>query len=365
MPIFVGSISKAMFRTLVTFSFLASTLLGISGCDTEEEPTPYQTTPYELQIPAGLPEMPIPADNPMTVEGVALGRRLFYDEILSGDNTQSCASCHKQEFGFSDDNRFSEGITGALGNRQAMALINLGWNTRGFFWDGRAATLEQQALGPVNNPIEMNTTWQAVAAKLNAHAEYPTLFKQAFDADVIDSTHVTKALAQFMRTLISGNSRMDKWYVRQEIQLTQEELRGYTVFNSEVGDCFHCHSLGGGLNTDNKYHNNGMDTVFADPGRYAVTGDPMDLGRFRTPTLRNIELTAPYMHDGRFFTLEEVIDHYSEHVKVSSTVDPLMELVGFGGAHLTDADKQALIAFLRTFTDQDFVSNPDFSDPGQ
>jgi len=352
-------------RRLTFLPFLISGVaICLGGCETED-PDPLQTTPYELQIPQGLPEMPIPADNPMTVEGVALGRRLFYDELLSGDNTQSCASCHKQEFGFSDDNRFSEGITGALGNRQAMPIINLGWNTRGFFWDGRAATLELQALGPVVNPIEMNTTWPAVAAKLNAHSEYPSLFKQAFDADVIDSTHVTKALAQFMRTLISGNSRMDKWYVRQEVQLTAQELRGYTVFNSEVGDCFHCHSLGGGLNTDNKYHNNGMDTVFPDAGRFNVTGDPADIGTFRTPTLRNIELTAPYMHDGRFFTLEEVIDHYSEHVKVSSTIDPLMELVGMGGAHLSDEDKQALIAFLRTFTDPDFVSNPEFSDPGQ
>jgi cytochrome c peroxidase len=245
-----------------------------------------------------------------------------------------------------------------------MALINLGWNTRGFFWDGRAATLEDLVFQPVTNPIEMNAKWPDVTAKLNAHTDYPQLFKQAFDADVIDSTHVSKAISQFLRTLISGRSRMDQ-FMQHEIQLNEQELRGYIIFNNETADCFHCHGLGGGLNTDNKFHNNGLDTVFNDPGRYAITGDPTDLGHFRTPTLRNIELTAPYMHDGRFFTLEEVVDHYSEHVKMSSTVDPLMELVGFGGAHLSDDDKLALVAFLRTFTDQNYISNPEFADPGQ
>lgn len=345
---------------------LIPVLLGMSfvGCNNDCNDD-YVTTPYELEIPAGLPPMDvfIPADNPMTVEGVALGRKLFYDPILSGDNTQSCSDCHSQEHGFSDQRPFSEGIDGDLGNRNAMAIMNLGWNQFGFFWDGRELTLEDQALKPVTNPIEMNATWPEVEAKLNSHASYPELFKQAFNVDYIDSLHVAKAIAQFERTLITGNSRFDKWYNQQTIQLTEQELRGFVLYNGEGADCFHCHGLGG-LITDNQFHNNGMDTEFsADEGRYLATGNEEDKGKFRTPTLRNIEMTAPYMHDSRFFTLEQVIEHYSHHIVQSATIDPLMELVGNGGAQLTQQDKEDLIAFLKTFTDQEFLTNPDFSNP--
>lgn len=338
---------------------------GIIGCETDPGPDAFNPTPYNLVLPQGFAEMPIPADNPLTVEGVELGRKLFFEELLSQDNTQSCASCHKAEFGFTDGERFSTGITGAVGTRNAMPLINLGWNQRGFFWDGRAASLELQALGPVVNPIEMNSTWPEVETKLNAHAQYPQLFKKAFNIDRIDSMHVAKALAQFMRTMISGNSKFDAWYIRHEVQLTESELRGFQIFNSEVGDCFHCHLFGNALLTDNLFKNNGLDTQFPDLGHELVTGLASDRAKFRTPTLRNLEFTAPYMHDGRFWTIEEVIDHYSEHVLVSPTLDPLMELVGFGGAHLTQQQKDDLIAFLRTMSDQSFISNPAFSDPDQ
>jgi len=328
---------------------------------------PYVTTRYELQIPPGLPPMEtfIPADNPMTVEGVALGRKLFYEPMLSDDNSQSCGSCHKQEYGFAEPQQVSVGIDGSVGTRNAMALINLGWNPNGFFWDGRAATLEDLVFQPVTNPIEMNTTWPEVEAKLNASEEYLELFAQAYGIEVIDSVHVSKAIAQFLRTLISANSKFDKYYNQQLTNLTDQEIRGLVLYNSEGADCFHCHGLGG-LITDNKFRNNGLDTEFsADEGRYLVTGVEADKGKFRVPTLRNIELTAPYMHDGRFFTLEEVVDQYSEHVQLSETVDPLMELVGFGGAQLTEDEKQDLVAFLRTFTDEEFANNPDFSDPNQ
>lgn len=347
----------------VLFGFAALGLL-FSSCN-EDVDDVYDPTPYELVIPEGLPPMEqfIPADNPMTVEGVALGRKLFYDPILSGDESQSCSSCHPQQNAFSDPNQFSEGIDGSIGNRNAMALINLGWNQFGFFWDGRSATLEEQALEPIVNPIEMNTTWPEVEAKLNSNDEYKQLFKEAYDVDYIDSLTVAKALAQFERTLISGNSRFDKWYNQQAIQLTEQELRGFVLYTTEEADCFHCHGLGG-LITDNRYHNNGMDTEFsADEGRYRVTGNDADKGLFRTPTLRNIELSAPYMHDGRFFTLEQVVDHYSNHVQISSTIAPLMELVGFGGAQLTQQEKEDLIAFLRTFTDEEFINNSEFNDP--
>ncbi|MCB9204028.1 MAG: c-type cytochrome [Flavobacteriales bacterium] len=341
----------------------ASVTLG--SCNQEPCDDGYSPTPYELVIPQGLPpvETFIPEDNPMTVEGVALGRKLFYDPLLSDDNSQSCASCHKQENGFAEPQRFSIGIDGSVGNRNAMALINLAWNPNGFFWDGRAATLEDLVFQPVTNPIEMNTTWPEVEAKLNANEEYKVLFKEAYNVDEIDSVHVSKAISQFLRRLISGNSKFDRYYNQQIESLTEQELRGLILYNTEGADCFHCHGLGG-LITDNRFRNNGLDTDFSsDEGYYLVTGDDADKGKFRVPTLRNIELTPPYMHDGRFFTLEEVVDQYSEHVELSATVDPLMELVGFGGAQLTPQEKEDLVAFLKTFTDEEFVTNPDFSNP--
>lgn len=352
--------------TLVRNVFLLVVFgLAAGGCNQPDDD--FSTTPYELDIPQGLPPMDtfLPEDNPMTVEGVALGRKLFYEPLLSDDNSQSCGSCHIQELGFGDPRRFSIGIDGSVGTRQAMTLINLGWNPNGFFWDGRAATLEDLVFEPVVNPIEMNTTWPEVEAKLNASTEYQELFKTAFDTDVIDSTHVSKAIAQFIRTLISGNSKFDKWFNQQALQLSPQELRGFTLYNGEGADCFHCHGLGG-LGTDNQFRNNGMDTEFsADYGRYDVTGNEADKGKFRAPTLRNVEVTAPYMHDGRFFTLEEVVEHYSDHVTQSATIDPLMELVGDGGAQLTASEKEDLIAFLKTLTDDEFLTNPAFSDPNQ
>jgi len=349
---------------LQRFFFLLTVSVAVSSCKPDPDPVDYVTTPYVLNIPQGLPPMDsfIPADNPMTVEGVALGRKLFYDPILSGDNSQSCSSCHVQEKGFSDPDQFSEGINGDFGNRNSMPIVNLGWNQFGFFWDGRSITLEEQALDPVVNPIEMNATWPEVEAKLNAHSEYPELFRKAFNVDRIDSLAVAKAIAQFERTLISGNSKFDRFYNQQAGQLSDAELRGLTLYITEAADCFHCHGLGG-LITDNRFRNNGLDVAFSDSGRYNVTQDVADIGKFRTPTLRNIELTAPYMHDGRFFTLEQVVDHYSDHVQISETVDPLMELVGFGGAQLSVQDKADLVAFLKTFTDTEFINNEDHSNP--
>lgn len=358
-----GGRGNTIVRGVTIFHFLFSIFL-IAGCDTDPIDNSYEPTPLTLTIPKGLPPMDIPADNPMTVEGVALGRKLFYEKLLSGDNTMSCGTCHIQENGFAELRQTSVGINGEVGPRNAMPLFNLGWVKTGLFWDGRAATLEEQALEPVNNPIEMASSWPEVESKLNANAEYRELFKKAFNVDYIDSLTVTKALAQFQRTLISGNSKFDRYYNRQEIQLTEQELRGFILYTTEEADCFHCHGLGG-LITDNQYHNNGLDEQYTDMGRYEVTGNPMDRARFRTPTLRNIEMTAPYMHDGRFFTLEEVVEHYSEHVTWSPTISPFMELVGSNGAQLTQQQKEDLVAFLRTFTDHEFLNNPDFSDPNQ
>jgi len=310
------------------------------------------TTPYMLNTPFGFPDMLIPENNPMTVEGVLLGDKLFHEPLLSGNNEMACNSCHNRSFAFSDTHQHSTGIDGIDGDRNASTIINAGWNTSNF-WDGRATTLEDQAFGPVVNPIEMNETWINVENKLNANTEYKQLFKDAFNIDYIDSTHVVMAIAQFERSLISSNSKFDKFY-RGEETLSPSELNGYAIFNSEKGDCFHCH--GTQLFMDNLFHNNGLDPEpFTDLGYSTVTGNSSDDGKFKTPTLRNIEVSAPYMHDGRFFTLEQVVDHYDMGGHYSSTIDPNMKKVGIG-LQLTNQEKVDLIAFLKTLTDSDFIS---------
>lgn len=343
---------------------IAIVVLGIFGCRKESANPDFNPTPYALEIPQGFPQMIIPTNNPLTKEGVALGRMLFYEKKLSGNNTLSCGSCHNQSLAFTDNGRqFSTGIDGVTGNRNAQPIINLGFNLH-YFWDGRSPNLETQALEPVVNPIEMHETWPRAVAKLRLDENYRKAFYQAFGTDEFDSTHVAKALAQFMRTLISSNSRLDK-KLRYEIDLSPSELNGLVIFMTERGDCFHCHNIDAGrLLTDNRFHNNGLDSVFTDPGRYAVTGNPADMGKFLTPTLRNIALTAPYMHDGRFQTLEEVVEHYNSGGKPSATVDPLMKHVGTG-LNLSNQEKADLVAFLKTFTDSSFITNPAFSDPFQ
>ena len=310
----------------------------------------FETTAYVIETPYGFPDMIIPSDNPMTVEGVELGKKLFKDPILSANNTLACINCHLPSSSFSDPNQFSSGVNGTLGERHASALINVGWNNS-FNWDGSASSLEEQAFEPVTNPLEMHNSWKNVENTLNQHPEYLQLFKQAFNIDYIDSLHVVKAIAQFERSLISTNSKFDK-YLRGEISLTASEMNGYAIFNSEKGDCFHCH--GTQMFMDNQFHNNGLDIEpFLDLGLGSVTGNPSDNGKFKTPTLRNIELTAPYMHDGRFANLEEVIEHYDNGGHYSSTVDPLMKKLGVG-LLLTNQEKEDLISFLLTLTDEEF-----------
>jgi len=332
-------------------------------------------TPLQVQVPANFPAMPIPANNPFTEEGVSLGRFLFYEELLSGDNTMSCASCHSPAAAFTDDgNQFSTGIDGIQGTRNSMALINLAWDTR-YFWDGRVFTLEDQILQPVRDPIEMHSTWPNTMDKLQAHDAYPALFQAAFGTSTIDSLLVAKAIAQFLRTMISGNSAFDR-FQRGEGLLSFEASSGLGLWDREGGfppavpigqggfDCFHCHPTAGGRFTDGLLHNNGLDSQFTDLGAGGVTGLAADMGRFKTPTLRNIALTAPYMHDGRFQTLEEVVEHYDSGGHPSPTVDVFMKYTS-GGLQLTPEKKQYLLAFLNSLTDMDFVNNPAFHDPGE
>lgn len=336
----------------------------LMNCSSKEEI--YSPITYRLEIPLLFSEKLIapiiPSNNPLTQEGVALGKKLFFEKLLSGDHTQSCASCHNPQNAFANQEQFSIGIDGNKGFRNTMPLFNLAWNFDELFnWNGSEFSLENQAFEPVKNPIEMHAKWKNVIQKLQNHPQYPTLFKNAFGTSTIDSVLVTKAIAQFERTLISGNSKFDR-FLKGENSLTPEEENGFNVFMDEAkGDCFHCHgSNNNPLWTDNKFHNNGLDTNFSDLGLGAKTGDPADNGKFKSPSIRNLAFTAPYMHDGRFATLEEVINHYSEGLKPSITIDPLMKKVQLGGVQLTSKDKADLIAFLLTLSDFDFINNPDF-----
>lgn len=339
-----------------------------TSCSNESVET-YVSTPSPLEIPqlfeARILNPIIPNNNPQTTEGIALGKKLFFDPILSGNNSQACADCHAPENAFSDSDRFSDGIDGSLGNRNSMPLFNLAWNyDEKFFWDGNTFSLEHQAFVPVSDLTEMASDWQDVEEKLQQHLEYPNLFNLAFGTSKIDSVKVTKALAQFQRTLISSNSKFDKFLLGEAV-LTPEEQNGFNVFMDENrGDCFHCHgSESNPLWTDNIFHNNGLDKTFTDLGLGAVTGDPADNGKFKSPSLRNLAFTAPYMHDGRFATLEEVINHYSEGLKNSSTIDPLMKKVNQGGVQLSMQDKADLKSFLLSLSDYEFINNSAFSNP--
>ncbi|MBM3185790.1 MAG: cytochrome-c peroxidase [Bacteroidetes bacterium] len=347
-------------------------ILALVSC--RKEKVGFKPTPYNLIKPSHFPNMIIPNDNPLTEEGVALGRFLFYEKRLSGDNTMSCATCHMPQNGFSDQNQFSVGIDGIAGTRQSMALVNLGWENF-FFWDGRASSLEEQILEPVPNPIEMHQSWKDAVAKLNTDVKYRNRFFRAFNEEGIDSIKVSKAIAQFLRTLISAESKYDVMY-KYENSMTlnaseqsilgtidPEEWAGYDLFKSLNGaDCFHCHN--GPLMQVIKFSNNGlMPNSINDLGRAHVTNNPEDNYKFKVPTLRNIALTAPYMHDGRFATLDEVIEHYSSGIHMSPTIDPLIEFGSQGGVQLDAQEKYLLKKFLLTLTDNNFINNPNFKDP--
>jgi len=349
--------------------FLLNILL-ISSCSDNENSDPeYTATPMPISVPLLfeqklLPPI-VPADNPQTIEGIKLGRKLFYDPILSGDGTQACASCHNPQLSFTDPNRFSIGIDGIAGTRNAMPLYNMAWNfNQKFFWDGRAISVEDQALGPVENPIEMHNTWENAVASLQATSSYPQLFSEAFGTSTIDKSLVVKAIAQFERTLISANSKFDN-YLLGNASLTPSEANGLNVFLDETrGDCFHCHgNPNNPLWTDNIFHNNGLDATITDRGLGDITGDPRDFGLFKSPSLRNLAFSAPYMHDGRFITLDEVINHYSEGLVYSETIDPLMKKIAQGGVQLSEADKADLKAFLLSLSDPSFINNPAFQNP--
>lgn len=328
--------------------------------DFAEKPLPFPpgTHPLTPLITQRFPQVKLPADNPLTQEGVALGRQLFHDTRLSS-GTQSCASCHAQEHAFADERRFSLGAQQQAGKRNAMPLFNLAWHPA-FFWDGRAATLREQVLMPIQDQNEMNETLPNVITKLGADKSITTAFEQAFGSPEITTERIAKALEQFLLTFISQESRFDR-ATRKVAELSESEKRGLQLFVTEFdpkrglrgADCFHCH--GGTLFTSQAFANNGLDLSTDDIGRMAVTKNEADRGKFKTPSLRNIARTAPYMHDGRFTTLEEVVEHYSSGVKRGATLDPNLAKHPEVGLRLTTQEKADLVAFLKTLTDEPFT----------
>lgn len=318
-------------------------------------------TPYRFTFARQFPPPPLPRDNPLTEEGVELGHRLFEDTRLSINGAQSCATCHQAAAAFTDAGRaLSAGAEGPLGTRNAIPLFNLAWK-RSFFWDGRAASLREQVLMPIQNPMEMHSRLTTVVGQLAATADYPPLFAKAFGSTEINADRLARALEQFLLSVVSYQSKFDRAMQGRE-QLTEQERRGFELFITEydprVGlygaDCFHCH--GGPFFTNHRFANNGLDLQACDPGLEAVTGRKQDHGRFAVPSLRNVAVTGPYMHDGRFKTLEEVIEHYRTGVKRTATLDPNLARQPEGGIPLSEADKKALVAFLKTLTDEVFVT---------
>lgn len=312
------------------------------------------------RIQSHFPQPSFPADNPLTEEGIALGKKLFFDSVLSHDRTLSCASCHQPEAAFSDFRKdFSIGHEGRASTRNSMPLFNLAWHKE-MFWDGRAKTLREQVLHPIEHPDELALSLEEALSRLQKDAEYSALFEEVFSSTEISSDHLAKALEQYLLSLVSQDARFDK-AMRGEVEFTEQEKRGFQLFVTEHdpanglkgADCFHCH--GGSLFTNHGFANNGLTNKFKDLGREAATGKASDRGKFKVPSLRNLTATAPYMHDGRFETLEEVITHYNSGVKRSPTLDPNLAKHPETGLDLSDEDQAALLAFLKTLTDHEFT----------
>lgn len=365
--------------------FFFMIVFAMYACTHEPEFKP--ATPFDLKVPQYFPtKLNIPTDNPLTVEGIELGRYLFYDGRISGsnhpDSMMSCGTCHLQSRSFECGidhpiykGGHTFGISGIPTPHVMLPLINLVWNQSGYLWSGMVSetntnsrrNLEDIVWMGITAPHEIGGDTNKTKKMIQQIPGYPQMFERAFGSPVVSMKNISKAIAQFVRILISSDSRFDK-YLRGEIQLTDSELNGYVLFMTEEGgDCFHCHGgAGNPLFTTNLFYNNGKDVEFNDTrDRYSVTGDVSDKGAYKATTLRNIEFTGPYMHDGRFKTLEEVIDFYSEGVKWSPQVHPLMHHVNEGGVQLTANEKADLLAFLKTLSDSSFINNPAFAPPAK
>jgi cytochrome c peroxidase len=351
-----------------------------------DEPFEYVTINLPSHFINNVPGQPLPTsingldntpdDNPLTNEGATLGRVLFYDKGLSANGIVACASCHQQDKGFSDDAILSVGFEGGLTGRHSMTLINSRYYQRGrFFWDERASTLEEQVLEPFQDPIEMGMTLEQVVSAVQEQDFYAELFEDAFGSQEINADRISKALSQFVRSIVSFSSKYDEGRSLSASpganfpNFTDEENLGKNLFFQTIpnggGACFGCHTTEAFVSANPGPQNNGLDLVTTDAGAGAVFNNPIFESRFKTTTLRNIELTAPYMHDGRFGTLEEVVEHYNSGIQAHPTLSPALTDENGNPVRLnfTDSEKAALVAFLKTLTDNSIGLDEKWSDP--
>ena len=325
--------------------------------DNDNDSDQYINLPIDYRVPSNFPPLAYNmSNNPLTQKGFELGKKIFYDGRLASDGVISCGFCHIQEDAFTHHGHtFSHGVGDGIGTRNAPPIQNMAYQTQ-FFWDGAADHIEMLSMAPISNELEMNGNIIDIINMMKNDAEYKMLYKQAFQNGEVNSENMLKALAQFMTMLTSSNSRFDK-YRRNETggTLTQEELDGYTIFNQK---CASCHATD--IFTDNTFRNNGLpiNPQIDDIGRMRVTGIEAQKYKFKVPSLRNIEKTAPYMHDGRFYTLDAVLNHYSSGVADTQNLDPSLNNNGTLGIPLAASEKTKLIAFLKTLTDNEFLTNP-------
>ena len=337
--------------TLLLLGVVAGLLLWYNA---SQQPVSARPIGQRIEIPAplGLPPVPYPADNPPTAETVALGRRLYYDTALSADNTVSCSTCHNPATGFADPKPVSEGVQKRTGTRNSPTVLNSAYYTTEF-WDGRAASLEEQAAGPMHNPVEMAHSLRGVEKKLSANPAYVAEFHNAFGPGPITIQRVVNAIAAFERTVLSGNSPFDRWYYAHDEKAVSDDVkRGFQLFKDpKKGNCESCHTVNEhyALFTDNKFHNIGIGATeekVADAGRFVVTSNPSDTAAFKTPTLRNITQTAPYFHDGSRRTLKEVMDFYIGGGNSNPHLDKEVHSLAF----LTAQERADLLAFMESLT---------------
>ena len=341
-------------------SFIIVLGLMALSCSEDGESIQKKPVPITLVVPTNFPEPVYDLSaNPLTEEGVALGKMLFYDPALSRDNTISCGFCHQQPTAFTHHGHdVSHGIDDKLGRRNSLPVQNLVWYKQ-FFWDGGVHNLDLVPLNAIGNIVEMDEDPQTIIGKLQVQQKYKDQFLAAFGTDEINNTRFLQALSQFMATMISANSRYDKFRRNEGMSLTTEELGGYEIFNER---CATCHATD--LFTDQSFRNNGFSSpadILKDQGREEITLNPQDRGKFKVPSLRNVEYTAPYMHNGRLKSLEEVLDFYTDGVQLTPTLDPALNN-GQLGFSISNDQKKKIIAFLKTLTDEQFLSDPRFAE---
>ena len=339
---------KYLFNILILFLAV--------GCTPTES-----TEPASLfRVPANFPKPIYDVEkNPVTKDGFELGKALFNDPLLSRDLTISCAECHNQSSGFTHHGHdLSHGIENRKGTRNSLPIQNMAWESE-FFWDGGVGDLDFVPIAPIENPVEMDEKTGAVLEKIRKSPRYPAMFKRAYGSEEITSAKFLKALSQFMLTLVSADSRYDKFVRNEGGTLTPDESAGLTIFKQKCGSCH-----AGEIFTDRSYRNNGLTIQGAmDEGRYRISTNESDRYKFRVPSLRNVAVTGPYMHDGRFYTLEAVLDHYDKGVQTTPNLDPLLNKDGKRGIALSTDEKRQVVAFLKTLTDDTFLKDKRFSTP--